>query len=224
MITTHKSNNAQQVIVTGLRITPDARDPRWEVPPVKGGTPVTLIGWVRNVDLADAGVPLLAREIIARALTRFLRITFPHPDPRQDEGEWTCVSEPPRLGGPKGSAAIPLFSTTRPASAVRLFDAHPFSWRMKSQVAVLSDAVAPPLDLSYPTVERLLAHETIDEALLVKEAEVRGVLIPAADGDLAALILLDARLANDVRASLEYECKRAGITWEVLTESEFRGR
>jgi hypothetical protein len=170
--------------VTGLRITLDARDPIWELPPVKGGSPVALIGWAHGSDSRGCGVPPLTRGIIAGALTRHCRLTFPYPSvrPGDSAGEWQHtpdgwlrVLQPVRLAGLRGDSPIPLLSTTLPEMAARLFDAHPFSWVLKSQAAILSDrnAPAPNTNLSYQTLAKLLAREPLDERTLIAESQAR---------------------------------------------------
>lgn len=224
-------HNPKQAQVTGLRITLDARSPVWELPPVKNaGSPVALVGWTTDTDPLDAGVPPLARTLLARALTRLARVTFPHPDIRLAADDWQETAEgsikvltPGHARALRKRSPITLLSTTSAESAVRLFTAFPYSWEMKTQVAILTDRLAPPPRLSYETVEALLNREPIDEPALVAEAQVRGLLTPAVDGDFAALIGLAPTLLRALVDVLAEECAGAGVGWETLTESEFLG-
>jgi len=225
-----ESEKARQAKVTGLRITLNPRDPKWELPPFESGVPLALIGWTTSVESVDAGVPPLAAAIIVRALTRHCQVTFPHPDARIAERnadwkwtakEWIRVLVPPLSITLRRRSAIPLVSTAQPASAARLFDAPHFPWVMKSQVAILSDLDAPPPAISYRTVEALLAREPLDERSLVAEAPVRGILSPAVDGDFAALIVFDPDLSRQILGTVADECARAGVNWEVIPELAF---
>jgi hypothetical protein len=216
--------------VTGLRMTLDPRDPKWELPPVGSGVPLALIGWTTRVESVDAGVPPLAAEIIVRALTRRCRVTFPHPDGRLAERKadwqrtaagWIRLLDPPRSVALRRRPAVPLLSTAQPESAARLFDAPDFPWVMKSQVAILSDLDAPPPAVSYQTVEALLDREPLDTRSLAAEARVRGILSPAVDGDFAALIVFNPDLSRQILDALADECASAGVSWEVVTELAF---
>jgi hypothetical protein len=229
-MTGSENEKAGKAKLTGLLMTLDPHDPKWELPPVQSGVPLALIGWTTSVEPVDAGVPPLAAAIIVRALTRRCQVTFPHPDAQLAEGKadwqwtaegWMRVLEPPRSIVLHRRPAIPLLSTAQPESAVRLFDAPHFRWVMKSQVAILSDLEAPPPAVSHQTVEALLARELLDERSLVAEAPVRGILSPAVDGDFAALIVFDPDLSRQILDALADECLRAGLSWGVVPELAF---
>jgi hypothetical protein len=112
-----------------------------------------------------------------------------------------------------------LLSTTSAEPTARLFASFPFSWEMKTQVAILSDLNASPPGLSYEAVESLLNRATIDVRALVTEAQARGLLLPAVDGDFAALIVFDSTLLGAMVEALADECSRAGVGWQTVMES-----
>jgi hypothetical protein len=229
MMTELDSGHQKPAEVTGLNIALDARDPAWELPPIEGESyQVALIAWLTDVEPIDEGVPPLVRTIVSRALTRLSRVTFPcsRAGLPGTPTDWHRIPEgwvrmlKPRLGTVwRRRPPIMLLSTTSAEPAARLFASFPFSWEMKAQVAILSDLDAPPPDLSYEAVESLLNRETIDVRALVAEAQARGLLLPAVDGDFAALIVFDSTLLRVMVEALAEECGRAGVGWQTVMES-----
>jgi hypothetical protein len=159
---------------------------------------VALVGWLTDAPAVDAGVPPLVRALLARALTRHYRVTFPY-------GE--------------ASETTLLRSTTDPQLAGELFDAPPFSWSAKAQFAVLSPLDAAPPRLSRALLERLLRREPIEPNAM---AGASGMLVPAVDGDFAALIQFDGVLIDRLQSALAAECAGSGLSWDILPEAEFR--
>ncbi len=185
-----------------LRATMNPTGDWWQLPLNNlQGTPVALIGWILEAPPIDGGIPAPAASILVQAITALRRITF------LDGGA-------PR----KGRVKFPLRTTAEPEVAMEMFDMGYFSWSLQSQIGFLSRLDAPPPALTDKHVRAAL--DDIDP-LSLAEPGVTGVLLPAVDGDFAALALFDSSWP-ELERSLQEQCSRAGVEWAIMPEADFR--
>jgi hypothetical protein len=211
---------AHEDILLGLRCTLDPMDRAWQLPAASiRNTTVALIGWVLERPRIDGGPPAAAAAILADALTAHWRVTFLD-DEVPGAARWIRAAWWRRLTG--RIASPPLHSVSEPEPMMRMFQAGLFGWTMQGQAAFLSarDDGAP--DLTGRQVEAVLDGR-FDPVRLRDDARIAGVMIPAVDGDYAAISTFDASWPT-LEESLRRECSRRDVGWEIVTEAEFSSR
>jgi hypothetical protein len=211
----------------GMVLTRDPSDQKWEIRPRPAGKHArSLIGWIRERPAVDAGVPDAVARVFARTLCHLGNVTFLHDGARalNDSPEWhvtpegwACTLTPPgwirRLVAPRW----PLICTARPETSLELFDADGFSWELLAQVANVNPARDAPPKLTYRQVTDLLDRSEHEGEPL------HGLTIfsPAVDGDFAEIIVFDPLHWEEVETRLHEECVRSGLSFKVVSETEF---
>src|SRR4029077_5162138 len=194
----------------------EPRRSEWQLgalPPPAGG--MMLVGWKKDPEPVDGGVPEDVAAVLARAFTSIGRITFLSSAVHASTG--SGVSPLTRAPGPAD-----LMSTTDPQTLVQAFDdaAHP--WWMQGQVLLIS----APASGAPPEIERklflaLLENGWTAAADTLSPLGVIGVVRPGVDGEIAGLLTLTADAERMSLAALEGETRRASFDWSVLTEEAF---
>jgi len=189
---------------TSIFVCVEPRRSEWQLgvlPPSIGR--MMLIGWKKDQEPVDAGVPEDVAAVVARALTSIGRVTFPSSAAR----------------GP-----AELTSTTDPQTLMQAFDdaAHP--WSMQGQVLLISAPAEAPPGVDRKQLRALLENEWGEAAQALSAPGVIGVVRPGVDGDLAGLLTLTADAERTSLAALEGETRRASFDWSVLTEDAFVDR
>lgn len=185
------------------------------LPPSMGR--MMLIGWKKDPEPVDAGVPEDVAAVVARALTSIGRVTFP-----------SSAVHAPAGGGwspfKRGPGSADLLSTTDPQTVMQAFDdaAHP--WWMQGQVLVISAPSVPSPEIDRKHLRALLENDWSGVADALSPPGVIAVLRPGVDGDLAGLLTLTADAERTSLAALEGETRRASFDWSVLTEDAFADR
>jgi hypothetical protein len=214
----------------------DARGLHWQLgalPPAKGR--LTLIGWKEAGDRPEAGVPAEVATVLARALTSVARVTFPSASVKAvAAGAWSPLDDDlirlltgKGFGGRivaklKGTPAeIPLMSTRRPETAMRLFDDAGFPWWLQGQVVLLSEPDAPPPEIDEGSLLTLFGEEWTERATSLAPVGIEGIVRPGVDGDVAGLLTLTDAFDQVVVAALERETRRAEFDWALLAEETF---
>jgi len=224
---------AAQEKLIALRSTRDPTDPCWElrIRPAEGYW-LLLIGWVMGRTPLDAGVPSSVAEILTQALCRGNRIVFLHPSASAQsgrslgwqpiEGGWACDLRPGTVGRLRGAPSLPFICTEQAVVARQMFHAEPFSWELRSQLALLfpQGSTLPQLDYSFifPLWKKAAFHR---ETLL--SLGVQGIIFPGVDGDFTECIFLHKASRGDFEQRLRDECRKAEILWESVSEDEFKG-
>ena len=214
---------------SALFVCRDPHGAHWRLGPLPAAAGrVTLIGWSTVPASPDAGVPEAVASVLARALTAVARVTFPSSDPAgpqdgdsapgQDRYGWAG-----RLGKALGwgAAGGAPWSTRRPETARRLFDDAGYPWWLQGQVALLSAPDAPPPEIDAPGLLGLLADDWAVQAAALTVPDLRGVLRPGVDGDLAGLLSLGHDFEPVFLAALEAKARSSGFGWSLLTERAF---
>jgi hypothetical protein len=214
----------------------DARGLHWQLgalPPANGR--LTLIGWKEAGGGPDAGVPAEVATVLARALTSVARVTFPCSSVNPvATGVWSPLDDDlirgltgKGLGGRivaklRGNPAdIPLMSTRRPETAMRLFDDVRFPWWLQGQVVLLSEPDARPPEIDEESLLALFGEEWMKHAASLAPVGIEGILRPGVDGDVAGLLTLTDAFDQVVLAALERETRRAELDWALLPEKAF---
>jgi hypothetical protein len=201
---------------TSVFVCVEPRRSEWQLgalPPSIGR--MMLIGWKKDPEPVDGGVPEDVATVFARALTSFGRVTFLSSAVHASAGGgWSPFKRAP---GP-----AELMSTTDPQTLMQAFDdaAHP--WSMQGQVLLISAPAEAPPEIDRKQLKALLENEWGDAAL--SAPGVIGVVRPGVDGDLAGLLTLTADAERTSLAALEGETRRASFDWSVLTEDAFSER
>jgi hypothetical protein len=200
---------------TSIFVCLEPRRSEWQLgalPPSIGR--MMLIGWKKDPEPVDAGVPEEVAAVVARALTSIGRVTFPSSAVHAATGSgWWPLKRAP---GP-----VELTSTTDPQTLIQAFDdaAHP--WSMQGQVLLISAPAEAPPEIDRKQLRALLENEWGDAADALSAPGVIGVVRPGVDGDLAGLLTLTADAERTSLAALEGETRRASFDWAVLSEDAF---
>jgi hypothetical protein len=203
---------------TSILVCLDPRRPEWqlgELPPSAGR--LMLIGWKKDPEPVDGGVPEDVAPLLARALTSIGRVTFLSSAVQASSGSgWWPLKRAP------GHAE--LMSTTDPQTVMQAFDdaAHP--WSMQGQVLLISAPAEAPPEIDRKQLRALLENEWAEAAKALSTPGVIGVVRPGVDGDLAGLLTLTADAERMSLAALESETHRASFDWAVLSEDAFTER
>ncbi|MGI8742118.1 MAG: hypothetical protein ACR2NN_06035 [Bryobacteraceae bacterium] len=186
----------------GLRATLNPTSPWWQLPLASlQDSQGVLIGWILETPSVDDGIPAAAATILVRAITALRRITF-------------LDGEAPK----KWRVKFPLRTTSDPEIAMSMFDMAYFSWSLQSQIGFLSRLDAPPPALTDKQVRA--AFDRLDP-LSLAQLGVTGLLLPAVDGDFAALALFDGSWPG-IERNLQEQCSQAGVQWDIILEAEFK--
>ena len=176
-----------------------------------------LIGWKKDPEPVDGGVPEDVAPLLARAFTSIGRVTFLSSAMHASTaGGWWPMKRAP---GP-----AELTSTTDPQTLMQSFDdaAHP--WSMQGQLLLISASAEAPPEIDRKQVRALLENAWRDAAEALSAPRVIGVVRPGVDGDVAGLLTLTADAERTSLAALEGETRRASFDWSVLTEDAFVDR
>lgn len=216
-----------------LRSVEDPADPCWELRAQSGGEfHVLLTGWVMSKVSVDAGVPEGVEEVLARALCRGNKLVFFFPASLTKEGGasgwepvaggWVQQLRPSTWDKLRAAPTLSLLCTENDSMAMQMFHAEPFSWEMRSQMVTLfpSGSALPRLDHS--SMFQLWREERLRREILLKLG-AQGIMFPGVDGDFAEIAFLEDPLRKDFEQRLERECLEAGASWELVSETEFKG-
>ncbi len=175
-------------------------DLRWDLPlAALRGLSTGLLGWALEMEPVDAGVPFEMQVLLTQTLCAHWKLTFP------DENGVTHAN------------GLRVTSTTDPREALRLFDQVEFPWSQRGQLALLSATNQVSPDLSSRKARELLDGK---RTLLGDFPGACGVLLPAVDGDFAAVSLSDNVWSQFVNA-FAVECSRNCVQWDMITETQF---
>ena len=145
----------------------------------------------------NAGVPVSVQKILTRALCAHWQMTFPDSTDR----------------------TLHVTTTSDPEVAMRLFDQTRFPWINRAQLAFLHTLPSFPL-IRERTIQELLSARKSAHDFLTRYGMV-GLLLPAVDGDFAAISFLDNQWSL-LATTLQQECSRTGAAWDIISETEFR--
>ena len=176
-----------------------------------------LVGWKKDPEPVDGGVPEDVAPLLARAFTSIGRVTFLSSAVHAaTAGGWWPLKRAP---GP-----AELTSTTDPQTLMQAFDdaAHP--WSMQGQVLLISAPSVPSPEIDRKHLRALLENDWSGAADVLSPPGVIAVLRPGVDGDLAGLLTLTADVERTSLAALEAETRRASFDWSVLTDDAFSER
>ena len=203
---------------TSLFACLEPRRSEWQLgalPPPTGQ--MMLIGWKKDPEPVDGGVPDDVAHMLARAFTSLGRVSFLSSAVHASSGGGWLSSK--RAPGPAD-----LMSTTDPQIVVHAFNdaAHP--WWMQGQVLLISAPADPPPGIDRKQLLAVLENEWNGTAAPLSALGVIGVVRPGVDGDLAGLLTLTADARKACLAALERETRQASFDWSVLSEDAFRER
>ena len=217
----------------------------WELGrlPVDEGN-LSLIGWRTFPMPIDAGVPKAVAEILARALTSAAQVTFPFSDLESgDLNAWKSIGDDQTraikndnplerirntvsrfFDMPYLPSEIVLLSTRKPETATLLFDDAPFVWSMQGQIVLLSDPEQPLPEISEQDFSSLFEDDWAQNASSLQNIEIKGILRPGVDGDVAGFLSFTDTFENNILTAIENESYSAGFDWALLSESDFAQR
>lgn len=203
---------------TSLFACLEPRRSEWQLGALPAPTgQMMLIGWKKDPEPVDGGVPDDVGHVLARTFTSLGRVSF-----------LSSAVHAPAGGGWVSSKRAPgpadLTSTTDPQIVVHAFDdaAHP--WWMQGQVLLISAAADPPPGIDRKQLLAVLENEWSGTTEQLSALGVIGVVRPGVDGDLAGLLTLTAEVREAGLAALEREARRASFDWSVLSEEVFAER
>ena len=218
--------------VTALVLTADPRAPHWGLHPTRDECSRALLGWTETDLPVDDGPPDLVIDLVSEAICRSGSVTFFHKLPegisRDAAKGWTTVEggsvralRPPPLERLKGATTIPLWWTSDPVIARRLFSSEGFWWEQRGQLVFLAaNEVAPPA-LAYELVKEVFDGERPLDLGALADLGSGAVMFPGIDGDFVELVACDETFWRRLLASLEAESARRGVEWRVVDESQF---
>lgn len=211
--------NLEQATGRAILFCCDAVSARWQLgslPPKHGF--FVLIGW--TMEDPEGGVPSPVVEILARALTRSGRVTFPSASAESANIGWSskgldyigAFSLRPAGGLPflcrlhsyvtssRNARRLPLLSTIREEAARELFDDAAFPWRLQGQFALISRPTTPPPEFGgFQLPDRLFDDDWADSLQELGPTGIEAIIRPGVDGDVIGL----ACASMDVRRRIE---------------------
>lgn len=200
------------------------RADHWQLgplPPTEGR--IVLIGWKTEPGPVDAGVTTPIDGILARGATSCARVTFlwsGDPAPADlDVGD--VLYRTRGTGGIDKMATMlqgrptsfTLLSTRSADLARRMFQVTGFDWSEQGQIALLSDAEAPPPELDRQAVVELTSDAWATRCLALSSASVFGALRPGVDGDVAGLFCATEEFHRIAIEALKSSSVAAGAEW-----------
>jgi hypothetical protein len=203
---------------TSLFACLEPRRSEWQLgalPPATGR--MMLVGWKKDPEPVDGGVPEDVAPVLARAFTSMGRITFLSSAVHASTGSgwWPWKRAP----GPTD-----LTSTTDPQTLMQAFDDATHPWSMQGQVLLISTSEDASPGIDRKQLLAVLENEWSGTANQLSSLGVIGVVRPGVDGDLAGLLTLTADARDSSLAALERETRRASFDWSVLSEEAFAER
>ncbi|HEX5482459.1 MAG TPA: hypothetical protein VFZ08_07510 [Terriglobia bacterium] len=216
-----------------LRSVEDPADACWELRAQPDGEfRVLLTGWVMSKASIDAGVPESVEGVLSRALCCGNKLVFLFPASSTKAGDaagwepvtagWARKLRPRPMDRLRLAPALPLLCTEDAGVAMRMFHAEPFSWEMRSQVVTLFPPGPALPELDHSSMFRLWREKRLRREVLLKLG-AQGIMFPGVDGDFAEVAFLEGPVRKDFEQRLERECLGTGISWELVSEAEFRG-
>ena len=177
---------------------------------------MVLIGWKKDPEPVDGGVPDDVAPVLARAFTSLGRVTCLSSAVHASTGGGWWFKRAP---GPAD-----LMSTTDPQIVVHAFEDGTHPWWMQGQVLLISAPAGPPPGIDRKQLLAVLENEWSETADQLAALGVIGVVRPGVDGDLAGLFTLTADARDASLTALEREARRASFDWSVLSEDAFLER
>ncbi len=220
---------ADAVKYRGLRFTVEPQNDFWQLrPPYSADFYTGLLGWMTDNNRIDAHVPPSVITLLSQVLCSCGQLTFFYPSVASEERaeDWQAIDKGACriLRGQKPSwltrkPDYPLFSTSNPESAEKLFCAEPFSWELQQQMVLLSskDALQPTLD--YESVHKAYAFGNYE---LLLKAGIEGIFYPAVDGDFAGLMVFRKKLWEHLLLQLAESCAASDYDWSLMSEFDFQ--
>jgi hypothetical protein len=203
---------------TSLFACLEPRRSEWQLGTLPAPTgQMMLIGWKKDPEPVDGGVPDDVGHVLARAFTSLGRVSFLSSAVHASAGRGWFSSK--RAPGPAD-----LMSTTDPEIVVHAFDDAAHAWWMQGQVLLISTPADPPPGIDRKQLLGVLENEWSGTTEQLSALGVIGVVRPGVDGDLAGLLTLTAEAREASLAALEREAGRASFDWSVLSEEVFAER
>lgn len=175
----------------------------------------------------DGGVPSLVVDIIARALTRSGRVTFPSASAESARFGWSprgldhvgafslraseglscllrmlCV-----IATRQNTRRLPMVSTTREETARELFDDAAFPWCLQGQFALISRSTATPPEFGkdFQLPSSLIDNNWADSLRELRPTGIEAIIRPGVDGDVIGMVCssieVRCRIEDDIRAA-----------------------
>jgi hypothetical protein len=182
-----------------------------------------MLGWhLAAAGGRKGGVPAAVAALLLRGLAESGWVSFfAASAPAASAEVRVSRIDAPSIGGQAraGVVGLPrdvyLVSTRQPRAAEAAFGASLFSWAAQGQMLLLWSEAGPPPALGGLDMETLTATGSPGVASL------EAILLPGADGDVAALVSKSEPIEKALLMSLRAEAENAQFGWRVLSEDEF---
>ncbi len=168
------------------------------------------VTWESATPSVDAGVPAWAVGVLARALCADHCLSFLVAPSDAAEGP---LMKPSLLDRARGARSMGLISTTDAAQAEAMLDDSTSAWMYRNQVGLLSAREAPPPQVDYATLAGLIRARGLTRWPDL-DAAVRGLVLPAHDGDFMQVAFREPQALAAWFARLAEACSAAGVGLE----------
>jgi hypothetical protein len=220
-----------------ILLSHDASNEHWQLgplPPREGS--ITLVGW--RTKEGESAVPPLVARVLARALVRYGRVSFPCSTvPTARASGWCPLGAdhiqafPRRLVHGRGltfaalrdRSELRLLSTVREESVLGLFDDPAYPWWHQGQFALVSRPaeslpdIAPHRGLLGELIEPEWA-ETLGKLAAIG---VDLILRPGVDGDVAGLLCTSLEVRQELEDRIRSAATEFGLACSVASEEVF---
>jgi hypothetical protein len=192
-----------------------------------------MVGW--TVESPEGGVPTSVARVLARAMARYGRITFPcSVGPLGDGDSWRMRGEDAvarraiatqgvwrRLLSGGASTTIPLLSTRREDAALDLFEDPYFQWWNASQFALVSRPPEVPPPLVSPLPSELFEENWPNAIALLQAAGVDIIMRSGVDGDVCGLAFRSSSIRSEFEGMLDAAAAECGLVVRTVSNAAF---
>lgn len=210
-----------------ILVTHGATSAVWQLGPLPPPVGVlALIGWTERG--LDGALPCSVVNVLARALARRSRVTFPSSLAAGASGrKWqasgadyiTTID----LGTLWYRSRIHLLSTRREEAVRGLFDDGDYPWWHQGQFALLSEAAAEPpaLFARESLLGKLIEPMWAESLREFGTLGVQSILRPAVDGSAAALLCISPAIWEQTEDCLRASAAEYALSYRQVDEEEF---
>ena len=199
----------------------------WQVAMPADDLPFLLLGWRVGPELErEGGMSDSVGLLLSGALLRVGVVSYPSsslpsssPSTRVRLMNADGIGERIRAVLSRTPSKMWLVTVTSPSEACQLFDDPGFPWWMQGQIGLLS-ARDSAVDLDRATLLKLMDPMRPVRRAELLDLSLKAVVLPGVDGDVAAIVSIDAKTDAAIVAAIEASARESGYQWSIAPEAE----
>lgn len=199
----------------------------WQLAMPADELPFLLLGWRVAPELErEGGMPDSVGLLLSAALLRVGAVSYPSSSVPSSSGSTRVrlmtgggMRERIRAVLSRAPSKMWLVTSTSPSVACQLFDDPGFPWWMQGQIGLLS-ARDSAVDLDRATLLRLMDPMRPVRRADLLDLSLKAVVLPGVDGDVAAIVSVDAETDAAILSAIESSARESGYQWLIAPEAE----